>query len=115
MLKKSIFLFGVIILLILFYLFAIPKISTNKPFFKDSKYQKEYLVSMISPSGEKPKSLSSLIQLSSKINQSQLHARKLKVVVCMHDLKNDWSEALLNGLKKTLHIIEKAQFKVVIL
>ncbi|MCP4321251.1 MAG: substrate-binding domain-containing protein [Alteromonadales bacterium] len=93
----------IIALLIIIALIYFTSITALDPaFFYEKQYSLQHKLVMKGPNGEVPESLATLVQLSKKIDTEQLRSKKVTVAISMHDLHNDWSQALLQGLQNTL-------------
>ncbi len=99
---KNILKISLTLLITALILYCFTLIFNEKPFFNTSHYTTEHPLVMKSPAGDKPSSLPSLISLSKEIPLKKFRKKKISAAISMHDLNNDWSKALLEGLKETL-------------
>ena len=53
------------------------------------------------PNGEDPVSLQDLIGCVKDVRRDRFKGQNIRIVLCMHDLKNDWSNSLVDGIRKT--------------
>lgn len=53
------------------------------------------------PHGEKASSLDQLEKIISQLSFSDVAGKKHTIAIAMHDVQNDWSQALLSGVKET--------------
>jgi ribose transport system substrate-binding protein len=90
------------LLTILFFLFiSCKKNSTEQPSLEVQTPVYKYS-NVLSPTGEKPQTLSSLKEALAKVSFSDVADKKFTVAIAMHDVKNTWSQAVLKGIKETL-------------
>lgn len=61
-----------------------------------------YPLKGIGPNGEVPNSVSSIINALKDLKVTDIQNKSYKVAIAMHDVNNDWSKAVLRGLKEAL-------------